>query len=60
MDNEIMAFAKTQARKDLLSFCVFSDKFFEINKHHEIIADALQRFMEGKVKKLILQTPPRS
>lgn len=55
-----MAFAKTQARKDLLSFCVFSDKFFEINKHHEIIADALQRFMEGKVKKLILQTPPRS
>jgi hypothetical protein len=40
------------ARKDLLSFCVYSDKFFEINKHHEIIADALQRFMEGKVKKL--------
>lgn len=48
------------ARKDLLSFCVYSDKFFEINKHHEIIANALQRFMEGKVKKLILQTPPRS
>lgn len=60
MDNEIMAFAKTQARKDLLSFCVFSDQFFEINKHHEIIADALQRFMEWKTKKLILQTPPRS
>lgn len=55
-----MAFAKTQARKDLLSFCVFSDQFFEINKHHEIIADALQRFMEWKTKKLILQTPPRS
>lgn len=48
------------ARNNLLSFCVFSDKFFEINSHHEIIADALQRFMEGKVKKLILQTPPRS
>lgn len=56
----MIAFVKTQARKDLLSFCVYSDKFFEINKHHEIIADALQRFMEGKVKKLILQTPPRS
>lgn len=60
MDNEMIAFVKTQARKDLLSFCVYSDKFFEINKHHEIIADALQRFMEGKTKKLILQTPPRS
>lgn len=57
---EDMAFFKEMARKDLLSFCVYSDKFFEINKHHEIIADALQRFMEGKVKKLILQTPPRS
>lgn len=48
------------ARNNLLSFCVFSDKFFEINHHHEVIADALQRFMEWKVKKLILQTPPRS
>lgn len=60
MDNQDKSFFKEQARKDLLSFCVFSDKFFEINHHHEVIADALQRFMEGKVKKLILQTPPRS
>lgn len=60
MTEEQKAFAVTMARKNLLSFCVFSDKFFEINHHHEIIADALQRFMEGKVKKLILQTPPRS
>lgn len=60
MDNQDKSFFKEQARKDLLSFCVFSDKFFEINHHHEVIADALQRFMEWKVKKLILQTPPRS
>lgn len=60
MDNQQIAFIKQRAKEDLLSFCVYSDKFFEINKHHEIIADALQRFMEGKVKKLILQTPPRS
>jgi hypothetical protein len=60
MDNEIMSFVKTQSRKDLLSFCVYTDKFYEINSHHEIIADTLQRFMEGKVKKVILQTPPRS
>lgn len=60
MDNSQIAFIKQRAREHLLSFCVYSDKFFEINKHHEIIADALQRFMEGKVKKLILQTPPRS
>jgi hypothetical protein len=53
-------FFQERARQDLLSFCVYNDKFFEINTHHKIIGDALQRFMEGKVKKLILQTPPRS
>lgn len=60
MTEEQKAFAVNMAQNNLLSFCVFSDKFFEINKHHEIIANALQRFMEGKTKKLILQTPPRS
>ena len=58
--SEHMDFFKMRARDDLLSFCVYNDKFFEVNEHHKIIADALQRFMEGKVKKLILQTPPRS
>ena len=60
MTEEQKAFAVNMARNNLLSFCVFSDKFFEINKHHEIIADALQRFMKWETKKLILQTPPRS
>lgn len=49
-----------KAQEDLLPFCVLTDKFFEINKHHEIIAQKLQYFMEGKIKRLILQTPPRS
>lgn len=60
MDNQEKSFFKELARKDLLGFCVFSDKFFEINHHHEIIANALQRFMKWETKKLILQTPPRS
>lgn len=60
MTEEQKAFAVTMARNNLLSFCVFTDKFYEINSHHEIIANTLQRFMEGKVKKVILQTPPRS
>lgn len=60
MDNQQIAFIKQRAREHLLSFCVFTDKFYEINSHHEIIANTLQRFMEWKVKKVILQTPPRS
>ena len=58
--SEHMDFFKMRARDDLLSFCVYTDKFFEVNHHHKIIADALQRFMKWETKKLILQTPPRS
>lgn len=60
MDSNQIAFIKQRAREDLLSFCVYTDKFFEVNNHHEVIADALKRFMKGETKKLILQTPPRS
>ena len=60
MDSKTLSALKGQARKDLLSFCVYTDKFFEVNKHHVTIAEELQAFMEGKTKRLILQTPPRS
>ena len=60
MEKEMMELIKKTAREDLLSFCVFTDKYFEINKHHEIIAQKLQDFMDWKIKRLILQTPPRS
>lgn len=55
-----LLFAVQMARQDLISFCVTTDRFFEINAHHIIIADALMRFFRGETKKLILQTPPRS
>ena len=60
MDKEIIQVLQQQSRKDLLSFCVYADKYFEVNKHHIILADKLQAFMEWKIKRLILQTPPRS
>lgn len=58
--DEIMQILQQQSRDELISFCVYMDKYFEINKHHEIIAEKLQAFMEWKIKRLILQTPPRS
>ena len=60
MDSKEFLFFKEMAQKDLLSFCVFSDKFFEIARIHEILAENLTAFMLGKKKKLILQLPPRS
>ena len=53
-------FFRQQAREDLLSFAVFCDKFFQIVKIHEIMADALMRIESWDIKKLILELPPRS
>lgn len=60
MDKEVIQMIQKASREDLLSFCIYSDKYFEVNRHHEIIAEKLQAFMEWKIKRLILQTPPRS
>ncbi len=53
-------FFKEQAQKDLLSFAVYNDKFFNIVKIHEIMADALMKVESWEIKKLILELPPRS
>ena len=60
MDKEVIQMIQKQSKEDLLSFCVYNDKYFEVNNHHIIIAEKLQAFMEWKIKRLILQTPPRS
>jgi len=48
------------AREDLLSFAVFTDRFFEIVKIHEIMADALEKLEKWEIQNLILELPPRS
>ena len=48
------------AQKDLISFSIYCDKFFEVVSVHEKIFTALQKFMRWEIKKLILETPPRS
>jgi hypothetical protein len=53
-------FFRERAKEDLLSFCVLTDRFFEVNKHHKTLSNALTRFFRGETKYLILQTPPRS
>ena len=39
MDKEVIQMIQKQSRDDLLSFCVYTDKYFEVNRHHEIIAE---------------------
>lgn len=53
-------FFKDQARNDLLSFCVYTDKFYQVEKHHELIWDTLHKFLNWEIQNLIICMPPRS
>lgn len=53
-------FFRQVAREDLLAFASFNDKFFQVIKIHEIMADALMKVESWEIKKLILELPPRS
>lgn len=60
MTNIENAFFEEMARNDFLSFCVFNDQFFTISPHHEIIANALIRLMNGEIQNLAICMPPRA
>lgn len=53
-------FFRSVAREDLLSFCSYTDRFFQIVNIHKLMADALMDVANGKTKRLILELPPRS
>lgn len=60
MDKNELLFFKEQARKDLLSFSVFTDQYFEIHNHHEIISDHLNKLLKGEIQNLMIEMPPRA
>lgn len=43
-----------------MPFCLAVDKGYEINWHHDEVAQALEAVERGEIKRLILQLPPRS
>lgn len=51
--------ARQMASKDFLLFILYTKKNFIINWHHQVLADKLQEFAEGKVKKLMIFLQPQ-
>jgi predicted phage terminase large subunit-like protein len=47
------------ARDDLLAFTTFTMPEYKIGPHHQLIADKLQELERGRIKRLIISTPPR-
>ena len=56
----IDAIRQERARKGLLAFTQYTKPDYETNWHHAVVCDALDRFVSGKVKRLMVFMPPRS
>lgn len=58
-DQKTIQAAAHFARKDLIDFCIFTDKRYEPNWHHELIAEKLEKVAKGEIKRLMIFMPPR-
>ena len=56
-------FLRKAAESDLINFCMATDRKYEVNWHHDLIAKtlmkALERVNKGEKSRIILQLPPR-
>jgi predicted phage terminase large subunit-like protein len=50
---------RTRAREHLLDFTTFTKPDYEVNWHHRALCGALDRFVSGDCRRLIVSMPPR-
>ena len=55
-----MLLARRRSRISLVEFCELTHHNWQTNWHHREIAAALEQVAEGKIKRLIVQAPPRT
>jgi hypothetical protein len=51
---------KTEADSKMLAFTLHTKADYEVNWHHKYVADILDKFANGEIKKLILTMPPQT
>lgn len=52
--------ARSMARQGILEFTAWTHHDYRINWHHRIIAQHVDDFVSGKIKRLIIAAPPRT
>ena len=57
LEDEILK--REDARTSLLDFTLYTMPEYEVNWHHKVICDVLDRFLAGEIKRLIIETAPR-
>lgn len=50
---------RRKSRESLVSFYSYTNPAYTIAKHHEFIAEKLERVSRGEVRRLIIEAPPR-
>jgi len=50
---------RRRAREGLLPFTQYTKPDYEVNWHHEVICDYLDKFVRGEIKRLMFFMPPR-
>lgn len=48
-----------KARENFLSFVKYTKRDYEINWHHRVLAEKLEKFARGEIKRLMVFMPPR-
>jgi predicted phage terminase large subunit-like protein len=48
------------ARRSLLDFTTYTKPDYEVNWHHALVCDALDRFVAGQIRRLMLFMPPQN
>ena len=56
---EFYEMGKQRAANSLIDFSIFTDKNYDPNWHHEVIADSLEAVERGEIDRLIITVPPR-
>jgi len=52
--------AQHMGRQCLLDFTLYTYLAYEVNWHHEVLCDYLDKFVSGEVKRLMIFLPPRN
>lgn len=51
---------RKQATESLLHFTTFTKPDYQVNWHHRLICEKLDKFVSGEIKRLIISMPPRN
>jgi predicted phage terminase large subunit-like protein len=58
--NIVNAAERDKARQSILDFTRYTKPDYQVNWHHRILGDALNRFVRGEIKRLVVTMPPRN